>query len=520
MEAHLANLQQQRTQYSVLSLSGGGARGIFQAALLARLERDLDAPLYEKFDMIAATSTGGLIGLALAAGKTADAIYAAYRDHGRELFDRRALWFARRGARYSGDRLREVVEMLLGTDHMDDLRLDVVICASGVDNFQGRLFTRQDKDLPLVDVAMATAAAPTYFPPVVPRPHAGGYVDGGLWANDPSHVAVSYAVHTLGVASDSIKLMSIGTGRVTRGQNAQGIGRRRVASLDTLRFVLDISADLQSWHSANCCEQILGREHIIRINPELPQWIKLDDAKMATNLLPGLADTTYDQRRDAINTWFALALSPPDGDPQLPDVLLRGLRAGGVTRFIPSRQYYGIFREGRESITAYIQLATSTLSMVSINLATGVDMERIVDVFTVMICRRPDPVRIRVSLLNPARADLMTAIAPVLAIQPDILTTRIGDAITSLADFARELPPRMQRYFSLSCHNALPAASAIMIDEASPTGLIQLESKPYGSAFTDSFAWEIGHGTDFYRSMTDSYSRLISDGDRRVGNPW
>jgi hypothetical protein len=158
--------------------------------------------------------------------------------------------------------------------------------------------------------------------------------------------------------------------------------------------------------------------------------------------------------------------------------------------------------------------------MVSINLATGVDMEKIVDTFTAMICHRADAVRIRVSLLNPDHAGLIAAIAPVLAMQPDTLASRIRDAIATLEGFAAELPSRMRGHFTLSCHNALPQASAIMIDENTAAGLIQLESKPYASAFTHSFAWEISHGTAFYQTMQTSYAQLIADGTTRVGNPW
>jgi hypothetical protein len=187
---------------------------------------------------------------------------------------------------------------------------------------------------------------------------------------------------------------------------------------------------------------------------------------------------------------------------------------------MPSRSYYSAFREGGESISAYVQLAKRTLSMVSINLATGVDMENVVDAFTAMICHRPDPVKIRVSLLNPDNDALMWAIAPVLGRTPANLAVRITDALDVLDDFADNLPAKVRSSFTLSCHNALPQASAIMIDEGTSDGLIQLESKPYVSAFTKSFAWEVGAGTEFYETLRESYAQLIAHGEVRSGQPW
>jgi len=248
--------------------------------------------------------------------------------------------------------------------------------------------------------------------------------------------------------------------------------------------------------------------------------IKLDDAKTALDVLPGLADTIYDQERGEIDAWFAAPV-PDATETTIPEALVRGLRAGGITRFFPSRRHYGVFGEGRESITAYVQLADRSLSMVSINLATGVDMEQIVNAFRAMICDRPRPVKIRVSLLHPERS---APVAPVLGVRADQLAIRINDALDYLSSFGASLPTSLRTYFSLSRHSVLPAASAIMIDETSSDGLIQLETKPYASAFASSFAWEIGHGTDFFETVRDSYARLVDDGINEhgilVGDPW
>jgi hypothetical protein len=508
------------SDYKILSLSGGGARGLFQAAFLALLERERGGPVGEHFDMIAGTSTGSLVGLALANGSSAETVLHKYKSSAVKVFRPRKAWWLRTGPRYKADALSVLVHELLGTTRMGDLTIDLVICASGLDRYRGRVFTTDDREVELAGVALASAAAPTYFPASTPRPLDASYVDGGLWANDPSHVAVLHAVNTLGVAPERIKLLSIGTGRVARGTHARAVDKMRVLSPDTLKFVMDISADLQAWHSERACAQLLGEQRVLRVNPELPSWIKLDDAKTSLDVLPGLASSTFDDTRADVRTWWDIPTADPSAPDDLPETLLQGLRAANVTRFMPSRKHYALYREGRESISSYVQLANHSLSMVSINLATGVDMEKIVDTFTAMICKRETPVRVRVSLLNPDKRYLLEAIAPVLGRTPEALGIRIADAINDLTAFAQDLPTWARPYFSLSCHNALPQASAIMIDENTTAGLIQLESKPYRSAFTSSFAWEAAYGSEYFQTLRSSYDQLIADGESRMGQPW
>lgn len=77
--------------FRILSLDGGGIRGAFAAAFLARLERELVAPLTDYFDLIAGTSTGGIIALALGLGERAERISRLYREHGGEIFTKRKL---------------------------------------------------------------------------------------------------------------------------------------------------------------------------------------------------------------------------------------------------------------------------------------------------------------------------------------------------------------------------------------------------------------------------------------------
>lgn len=196
------------------------------------------------------------------------------------------------------------------------------------------------------------------------------------------------------------------------------------------------------------------------------------------------------------------------------DPLTRGVAEAGLTRFFPSRQYYRTLRDGRDSIGSYIAQTTNTVEMVSISLATGMELERVIDVFC-EILQRPEETAVKVSLLDYKKPYLMKAIAPVIGSKPDSLALRIQDTITNLRDFSDEkLSNSARSRFEVWCHNVIPNASAIMLDADLPSGLIQLETKGYKMGMYKSFGFECAAGTEFYSNLRDSYRHLIVDGRR------
>ncbi len=97
-------------RFQILSLDGGGLRGMFSAAVLARLEEDLDVRVVDHFDLIAGTSTGGIIALGLGLGMSPRDILQFYTDHGPRIFrDRSRL----RGVRHLLPWARDAVEVLM-----------------------------------------------------------------------------------------------------------------------------------------------------------------------------------------------------------------------------------------------------------------------------------------------------------------------------------------------------------------------------------------------------------------------
>jgi hypothetical protein len=149
--------------------------------------------------------------------------------------------------------------------------------------------------------------------------------------------------------------------------------------------------------------------------------------------------------------------------------------------------------------------------MVSINLATGTDLERIEHAFEQLLERSP-PVRIRISLLDYRDPTLMKALASILGTSDTHTASAIEQTMDSLLAFRIGLERSQQAHLELFLHRTIPSASAIMVDANLPCGRIQLETKPYRAPRNKSWALEVESGSEFFETLRESYHRIITDG--------
>lgn len=228
--------------YRVLSLDGGGMRGIYTAAFLARLIdqfariRGAGAlDLGRGFDLIAGTSTGAIVGCALAVGRPMTQVMSLYREHGPKIFPHRisgkrsAIYRASQGSRFvrEGDKaLREALHGVLGNVTMLDVfagrGISLSIPTVLMSEHRAWVFKKtpksgvRDDNYPLVDVCMATTAAPIYRSlAAIDDPNTPGgpkqvFADGGLWANNPIMVGLVDAL-TIAASDRPIEIYSLGT---------------------------------------------------------------------------------------------------------------------------------------------------------------------------------------------------------------------------------------------------------------------------------------------------------------------
>ena len=211
-------------RFRILSLDGGGIKGTFSASFLAELEKMTGKRVADYFDLITGTSTGGIIAIALGLGIGTEAILGFYEEMGPSIFPstgvrRRTRDFLRHflQPKHSGEVLKNAVRSVLGDRKFGESRVRLVI--TSYDAIRGSLHLfktchherfKQDYRLPAADVAMATAAAPTYFPAF--HGESGlTHIDGGIWANCPTMVGVVEAVGVLGCKPDEVDILSIGT---------------------------------------------------------------------------------------------------------------------------------------------------------------------------------------------------------------------------------------------------------------------------------------------------------------------
>jgi patatin-like phospholipase/acyl hydrolase len=214
--------------FQILSLSGGGFLGLYTACVLAELESFASRQIADCFDLIAGTSVGGIIALGIAARKPAAEIRDAFIERGPQIFStepppqnsitrKLALRANAISAKYGAGALRDTIEAIVGADSLiGDLAHRVMIPAVNLTKGSPQVFKTdhhptfmRDWKLPIVDVALATSAAPTFFP----LHRIGGelFADGGLYANSPDQLALHEAEHFLEQPASSISILSIGT---------------------------------------------------------------------------------------------------------------------------------------------------------------------------------------------------------------------------------------------------------------------------------------------------------------------
>jgi hypothetical protein len=228
--------------YRVLSLDGGGMRGIYTAAFLDRLviqfartrgAESLD--LGKGFDLITGTSTGAIVASALAVGRPMGEIVKLYRDHGRQIFPHRikgtfsAIWRMFVGGRYvrKGDAVlrKALTDVLEGTTMLDAFKtrgISLSIPAVAMSSHRSWVFKKtpasgmRDDHYPLVDVCMASSAAPIFRSLAAVKDPNGDhgvmqvFADGGLWANNPIMVGLVDAL-ACAPSGAPIEIFSLGT---------------------------------------------------------------------------------------------------------------------------------------------------------------------------------------------------------------------------------------------------------------------------------------------------------------------
>jgi len=324
--------------FKILSLDGGGIRGVLSVRLLQEFETKLlektGKQLHEYFDMIAGTSTGSIIAAGIAKGLTTDKLLKLYQDNAEQIFPYsncklintwRGLQNLLFKSKYSHDGLIKALSnqgALSDTKMSDIIHPILLILAYDMryrnttffTNFHPDLGLRWYDGLPLWKICVSSASAPTFFPPYNLQPYdkeifgqwSFPHIDGGVCANNPSLAAISQALklsrypklseeekkkyNLENLKIDNIAVLSIGTGRSGEPYEYEDIQKGN--TLGWINRLVDVFMEPTGEIMATMCKHIMGgfeSGRYLRLDFDLNERYKAlekEDDKTVRPLIP------------------------------------------------------------------------------------------------------------------------------------------------------------------------------------------------------------------------------------------
>ena len=276
--------------YRILSIDGGGVKGVHALGLIQLIQKEIDSGFLDKIDCFAGTSTGALICVSLAMGISPKRLLFYYKFFGKRIFSKiRNLESS--GARYQTEKFKEILERVLPKDiDFDGVKSDLIIPACRLDHPETKRWEIEVYDsfctpkVPLLDAALASSSAPIYFPSYK------GCVDGGIYAVNPSFVALGKAIDPACANRrlDDVKILSIGNGinplsisnEVNWGVSEWMDGKNEKVNFPLFALMTDLGAEGLDYP----LKQLL-KERYLRMNSVLSESVDIDDASKIGSLI-------------------------------------------------------------------------------------------------------------------------------------------------------------------------------------------------------------------------------------------
>lgn len=215
-----------KKNFKILSIDGGGLKGIFSAYAVLKLREEYNIDLYDEFDMFVGTSTGSLIVASILTRENPKEIFDIYNTRPNKIFFERydlvkqirTLFYPQ----FNNSNFRELLEFKFKDLDFDDfdnkVKKPYIFASTNLSEAKPIVFCSKHfsyinnryKKILLKDAIYSSCAAPFYFEPILEEYTNDILIDGGLWANNPSNLAITYAVGDLGVKLENISLLSFG----------------------------------------------------------------------------------------------------------------------------------------------------------------------------------------------------------------------------------------------------------------------------------------------------------------------
>ncbi len=291
--------------FYILSIDGGGIRGIFAARLLARIQKQIGLP---EFSLIAGTSTGSIITACHTLNIPFAQVVKLYQLAGPTIFKRK--WFLAPRlfekayqSPYDILRLKAILRQTFGTIRLRELQRNLLIPTTDIKAGVAHIIRSYDKEhaaLPLYEAVQASCSAPSYFDPTKLGRHL--LADGGMYANNPCLLAILDALVRFKIPMPEIKLVSVGSGHFSNCYTEETKRWGLINGWKT-RTLFEFVSSVQSETTYQAISELMYRKNLLRLNFNSDHMISVDDFSRMDELV-GKADDVYHRRRDEIAAFF------------------------------------------------------------------------------------------------------------------------------------------------------------------------------------------------------------------------
>ncbi|KAA0549992.1 patatin-like phospholipase family protein [Bacillus sp. BGMRC 2118] len=295
----------------MLCIDGGGIRGVFAISILKEIEKDVGKPINQLVDCISGTSTGSIIAASCALEIEMSKVLEGYQNYGQKIFVQQAKVGLFRSV-YSSESLRKYLQQEFKEITLKDIQHPLLIPA--VDLSHGKPFVyrsnygnleQEDDNVLLWDAVLSSCSAPIYFEPNnIKNEYLS--IDGGLWANNPSLVCMTEAIHYFNIPMNDINILSIGTGQQKIDFTIEkkldwGINKWLPFTLPSMKVtpkLLDLALHLSSESVSYHCKLLLN-DRYLRVNAELGEEVPFDELESVQHLID-LGKQYYSSRKEEI----------------------------------------------------------------------------------------------------------------------------------------------------------------------------------------------------------------------------
>lgn len=312
--------------FKILSLDGGGIKGVYSATFLNHCEKEFcnGSGLAEHFDMIAGTSTGGIIALGLGLGFSTNDILDFYREDGRAIFPPLpSSWIGRKWRSWGRHTRKPVLDhreleaalkQRFGERLFGESETRLVIPAFMMPKTEIAVFKtdhhpdyKRDHLTPAWRVARSTSAAPTYLKGHEHEESGRIFIDGGVWANNPLMVAIVEALTAYDIISEQIRVLSIGTGNAPFELKVKDVHGGLISWKEVIKAAMYLTTD----NTTAQARLLLGPDQCLRLEPQGDDaLVEMDDYDTAFARLPMAAISHFEAHQERLAPLFVDKATP------------------------------------------------------------------------------------------------------------------------------------------------------------------------------------------------------------------